>query len=112
MKENKDSIIKVRCTQIDKYDWQAKSKLAGLPMSELIRQSLTRVRVWSPETRQQHAVIIRHLAMIGNNINQISRAVNKQAEPIDAVKIIAHLMELEEIIYSKLNEIMNDLYAH
>lgn len=98
MKENKNAIIKVRCTHFDKRDWQAKAKLAGLPVSELIRESLTRVRVWSPESRRQHAVIVRHLAIIGNNINQIAHGVNKQSEPIDAVKIIAHLIEVQVLL--------------
>ena len=97
MKENKSAIVKVRCTHGDKRDWQAKAKLAGLPMSELIRESLTRVRVWSPETRHQHAVIVRHLAFIGNNVNQIARGVNSSShEPIETIEIITCLINLNE----------------
>lgn len=95
MKEKKDYIIRIRCTRSDKYDWRAKSKLAGLPLSVLIRQSLNRVRVWTPEARYRHSAVVRHLASIGNNLNQIARSLNQHAEPLASVMAIALLQDIQ-----------------
>ena len=53
--------------------------------------SLGRVRPWSPEDRQERARLLRQLAGIGNNINQIARRVNTAARAGRRAEVLAEL---------------------
>lgn len=49
-------------------------------------------------------VLLRHLAAIGNNINQIAKQCNTTLSPTDTLDVIVRLDAIEQV----LNEVRND----
>ena len=65
-----------------------------MPLSELVRLSLGRVRPWSPVHAAAAAERTRQVARIGNNLNQIARRVNASRHP-ERLRILAELAAIE-----------------
>lgn len=92
-------IFRIRVSGEEIGHWRQLAAAAGMPLSDLVRLSLGRVRPWSAEDRAGRAAVVRQLAGIGNNLNQIARRVNtaaRQGEPIPALELVAVLASIEE----------------
>ncbi len=72
-KENKDKWVKVRIDQNERDYWHEKAKASGRTLSDLIRESLERVRRWSPVDKASERARLRELSRIGSNLNQIAK---------------------------------------
>jgi len=91
--------VKIRTTDAERDAWQAMADEAGLSLADLIRQRLDQPTLQPPKSdRIQRVVIeadpdlIRQLSRIGNNMNQLARAVNTAGlEPEDLATVLSFL---------------------
>ncbi len=102
-KTNKDKWIKVRINPIQREYWHSKAAESGRTLSDLIRESLERVRSWTPENKDVENERLRHLAKIGANLNQIAKWANTYKSAAESAEVISHLISIEEEIIKKKN---------
>jgi len=86
-------------------DWRRQADRAGLSVSDFVRAAVDAHQatgIASPgkrRTRRNYTPadpeLVRQLAWIGNNINQLARWVNTQKTGIEAVELLAHLNALQ-----------------
>ena len=99
--------IAVRLTDEEKLDWDLKAHAAGLSISELVRQAMSRVRISHVGDRAFQIERTRQIAKIGNNLNQIARWVNRYKTTADTVEVVTHLLAIEQALMA-LNSIEGD----
>ena len=68
--------VKIRASEAERASWHAKAGAAGLSLSDLVRQSIGKVRTWTVAAAEVERERTRELARIGSNLNQIARWVN------------------------------------
>lgn len=87
--------IKLRASAAERARWQALAASRGVNLSELIRASLSGLRL---RTRREPPPVapelLRELARIGNNLNQLARAANRH-EPVTATALLARLIAID-----------------
>lgn len=95
--EKREVVLKVRATASERERWQAIADTKGVTLSDLVRLSLDgqKARRRSPPPAIAPE-LLRSLAGIGNNLNQLARAVNRKGRGhITAMAIIARLIEID-----------------
>lgn len=97
-KPTKNAMIRLRCTAVEYNNWKTKAQASGMSISALIRESLDRARTWTPQDAASERERLRHLARIGNNLNQLARWVNTYKSSADAVPVCSHLAAVERIL--------------
>jgi len=90
--------IAVRLTDEEKLDWDLKAHAAGLSISELVRQAMSRVRIHHIGDRMTQIERTRQIAKIGNNLNQIARWINRYKTTADTVEVVTHLIAIEQAL--------------
>ena len=95
MSEGREVWVKVRASKAERAEWHAKARSAGLSLSDLVRQSIGRVRTWTVAHAELERERTRELARLGSNLNQIARWANTHKENAEAVEVIAHLVAIE-----------------
>jgi hypothetical protein len=84
-------------------DWRCRAEREGLSLSDFVRRAVDADKVTgiaSPGKRRRRTytpadpALIRNLAWIGNNINQIARYVNTYKSGIDSVELLVQLNAL------------------
>ena len=75
--------------------WQAKAAAAGVTLSELLRQAMSRTQAWTAPAMEVERERTRQVARIGSNLNQIARWANTHLDELAAVEVIAHLVAIE-----------------
>jgi len=98
--------LEIRCSEEEKAAWQAKAANAGMSLSELVRSSLDKSRLPDRQRQKDLASLVREVAKIGNNLNQIARYANTYKNSAEAVQVIAHLAAIEsevERVYESLS---------
>ena len=87
--------IKLRASAAERARWQALAASRGMSLSELIRASLGGLRL---RTRREAPPVapelLRELARIGNNLNQLARAANRH-EPVTATALLSRLIAID-----------------
>jgi hypothetical protein len=96
MAEKRDSYIKVRLNKSEKIDWQEKAVLAGISLSNLIRQAMARTQTWTAADRGLISEQTRQISRIGNNLNQIAKWANTYKSTAEAIEVIECLREIEK----------------
>lgn len=87
--------IKVRASSVERARWQGLAAARGVSLSELIRSRLDGTRLRSRREAPPVAPdLLRELARIGNNLNQLARAANRR-EPMTATALLARLIEID-----------------
>ena len=86
--------LQIRCTAAERATWQTKAAAAGVPLSQLVRRALDRVRTWTAKRADLERSRTRELARIGSNLNQLARWANTHKSAVEAVTVIAHLTAL------------------
>lgn len=87
--------IKVRSSSVERARWQELAAARGVSLSELIRSRLDGTRLRSRREPPPVAPdLLRELARIGNNLNQLARAANRR-EPVTATALLARLIEID-----------------
>jgi hypothetical protein len=87
--------IEIRTTPEEKQHWQAIAENKGVSLSELVRSALGGQRL--RKRRDPPKVdpgLLRELARIGNNLNQIARAANRR-RPLPAAALLLRLIEID-----------------
>ena len=89
--------VKVRATEEQRTRWHAAAEARGVSLSELVRRSLDGVRAVRRrhQPRRVDPELLRELARIGNNLNQLARWANREKRGADAVAVVARLIELD-----------------
>ncbi|MBA1159404.1 MobC family plasmid mobilization relaxosome protein [Microvirga mediterraneensis] len=92
----RSNMVQVRASAEELARWQAKAKAAGMRLSGLVRQALDEAR---PARRRSRPLVdpalLRQLALIGNNLNQLARWANRDRGGVDAVAVVARLIEID-----------------
>ncbi len=92
----KRKFIQVRVSEKEKIRIKNLAKDAGLTLTELMLQAADRVRPWTAPDRKLEQEKIRQVAKIGNNLNQIARAVNTQGIINHELDILSQLKSIQE----------------
>ena len=103
-KQSRDVRIKIRATPAERDKWQAMARTADLPLSDLLRQRMEQPMVAAPRRRQRRLrtesadpAMLRQLAAIGNNLNQIARVVNSTGlKPTDTALLLSYLAGMQD----------------
>ncbi|MDL2279798.1 MobC family plasmid mobilization relaxosome protein [Desulfovibrio sp. OttesenSCG-928-G11] len=79
--------IELRCSHEELSRWRLTATEQGIPLSRLIRACLNQGAI-SVKRRQADPALLRQLAAIGNNLNQISHWANtfkemQEARPVE-----------------------------
>lgn len=88
--------VEIRTTPQDKARWQALAESRGVSLSDLVRALLNGQRPRRPrrETPPVDPALLRELARLGNNLNQLARAANGQ-EPVPAAALLVRLIAID-----------------
>ena len=87
--------IEIRTTAEEKLRWQALAENKGVSLSALVRSFLDGQRLRNRrEPPKVDPVLLRDLARIGNNLNQLARAANRR-QPVEAVALLVRLIEID-----------------
>ena len=113
-KVNKTNHIGIRATDAEKLDWELKAHSEGLKVSQLARALLNNysncggsdLRSASSKARQMRSRqdLIRQVARIGNNLNQIARWANTYKGAAEATQVIASLARIESSLLELSNK--------
>ena len=93
--ERRTLVVAARVTPAEHAAWQEKAAAAGVSPSALLRQAMARTRTWTAPAQAIERERTRHVARIGNNLNQLARWANTQKTAAEAVSVIAHLVSFE-----------------
>jgi hypothetical protein len=95
MAEKLNTSLKIRLSQPEKLSWQEKAVRAGIPLSTLIREAMSRTRTWTASDRSSLQEQTRQISRIGNNLNQIAKWANTYKSTAEAIEIIEALRAIE-----------------
>lgn len=87
--------IELRIADEMKQAWEQKADSAGLSLSDLIRIAVDGLPVRKRERVNIDPALLRQLAQIGNNLNQLARWVNRDRRSVEALAVIARLIEID-----------------
>lgn len=89
------AVLHVRTTEEEAAEWRRKAQAAGLTTSELLRRAMRRTRVWTVEAAGDQRALVREVARIGANVNQLARWANTYKGGADAARVLVHLVAVE-----------------
>jgi Bacterial mobilisation protein (MobC) len=95
MTEKLNASLKIRLSKLEKLEWQEKAVRAGIPLSTLIREAMSRTRTWTAGDRSSIAEQTRQISRIGNNLNQIAKWANTYKSTAEAIEVIEALRAIE-----------------
>lgn len=106
--EPRECMLRVRCTATEYRRWQALAASYDCTLSGLVRRHLDGVQAL-PRRRIPKAdpELIRQIALVGNNMNQIARAVNAAqvaGSRASAVDILSELASIERQLRQLVGE--------
>lgn len=88
--------IKIRVTAEQRDAWYEKARTKGVTFSELVRQSLDGVRVQKrTQLRRVDPDLLRQLARLGNNLNQLARWANRDQVRVHRPELMGRLIEID-----------------
>lgn len=103
-KENRDAVLPpLRVSPDERAQIKAKALRAGLSVSEYQRRACLNLSVVTRQTRADAAALVRQLAGIGNNLNQLTRKVHIHDE-VDHAHLQALLAALETAIEGLIDD--------
>lgn len=87
--------IEIRTTPEEKRHWQDIAENKGVSLSELVRSTLGGLRLRKRREPPKVAPeLLRELARIGNNLNQLAHAANRK-KPLEAAPLLIRLIEID-----------------
>ena len=87
--------IEIRTTPEEKRRWQEIAENKGVSLSELVRSALGGQRLRKRrEPPRVDPDLLRELARMGNNLNQLARAANRR-QPVPAAALLVQLIEID-----------------
>ena len=106
----KSKIVTCRFSESEYADLKTKADSVGVSVSGLIRESVTKVRAWTPTHTAVEKERVRQVARIGNNLNQIARAVNQQGVVKHELDILSRLQSIHDDLRKSLGIVGPDAY--
>lgn len=97
--------IKIRVTAEEKTALRHKAASQAQTLTDFIRQRCLHYRLRQTPLEKQ---MIRQLAALGSNLNQIARWVNTYKSQTDALQILACLMDIEQALTDILTNTSDD----
>ncbi len=92
--EKREKIIKIRCTKAEYIELKNRSTKPRL--AEWMREHCLDAPSQNRKLQTVDPNFLRQLAGIGNNLNQIARAINiHQSKPLERVQILAALASIQ-----------------
>lgn len=98
MAEKLNTSIKIRLSKQEKLSWQEKAAYAGISLSSLIRQAMSRTRTWTAGDRALIREQTQQISRIGNNLNQIAKWANTYKSTAEAIEVIECLRAIEQAL--------------
>ena len=96
--ERRTVMVAARVTPAERAAWREKASAAGVSTSALLREAMARTRTWTAPAMAVESERVRHIARIGNNLNQLARWANTHRTAAEAVSVIAHLVSFERAL--------------
>jgi hypothetical protein len=103
---SRDKWIHVKVSEQERERWQALAEENELTVADLMRKSVgLQVLGMEPKrksrpVRRTDPALIRQLARIGNNLNQIARWANTYKSDAEAEAVIQALLSIERLLFS------------
>ena len=94
---SRDRLLKFRVTAEEKAAFEFAAAEAGLSLSDFVRQRLLSARVRQTSGERE---VVRHLARIGSNLNQLARWANTHKGHAEALEVILCLDQLRTEVRS------------
>lgn len=95
-------VILVRVTHGQMTELESASEACGQPIGELIRAKMFKGRFPQPVLPKTDQRTVMELNKIGNNLNQLTRKVNSGLLPQSLLALLMKLLQLLELIQTKL----------
>lgn len=102
MADGRDKWVKVKATEEERRAWYALADASDLSLSNLIRQQMGAALVKrGPQKKRRNRgrnhdpALVREVAKIGNNLNQIARWANGHKAQAEAEQVIAGLIAVQ-----------------
>jgi len=114
MAEKKTAEIKIRCTPRFKEWAKQKAEKHGLNLSEIVEAGFRKFDEKYGKTKSQKVVhvadpeLLRQLAKIGNNINQITKKVNQQKNDFSCTEVLILLNSIDKNLTDILEREIKD----
>lgn len=88
--------VKIRTTRSQRDLWFAKAAEKGVSFSDFARHAMDGVKTRRrPQLRRVDPTLLRQLARLGNNLNQLARWANRDQTFADRAEILVQLMHIE-----------------
>lgn len=88
--------LKLRVTDDERGRWTEIAKNKGVTVSDLVRSSLDGLRLRKRREAPKVAPeLLRELARIGNNLNQVAHAANCHHQPLASTALLIRLIEID-----------------
>ncbi len=112
--------VKIRTTSDERDVWQALADAEGVSLADLIRQRVNDSALKGPRSKSVQRVVveadpkvIRELSRIGNNMNQLARAVNAAGlQPEDVITVLGFLSDVAADLTVIREEVLTQAHAH
>ena len=88
----RSSWLKIRASKEELSAWKEKAAAAGMPLSQLLRLSLTALTV---HNRADDRELIRALSRLGANMNQLAAWANTRRDRLEGLRLVPYLIDLE-----------------
>ena len=90
--------IQIRIEDGIKEQWLLKAKEQGTTLTELIVTAVDGIKISRRKRINVDPALIRELAKLGNNLNQIARWANRYKADANALAILAELINIDREI--------------
>lgn len=110
-REKRDKWVNIKVTEKERAEWQAFAKSKNKNLSDVLRQLIAdemgvKIRLENlpikkkqiRASRKINPELLRALAKIGNNLNQIARWANTYKSNADALEIIQTLLAIQRAL--------------
>ncbi|RCL02088.1 MAG: hypothetical protein JSC188_000447 [Candidatus Tokpelaia sp. JSC188] len=94
--------LELKLTSVEKAALVSKASNAGVSLSRFVREAVAGEGLWKGKVRRIEVspLLIRSLAQIGNNLNQLARWANRDKSGVDALAINARLIEIDRELHA------------
>lgn len=93
--EQRSSRLELRLASEVKTAWEEKAAASGMTLSDLIRHAVEGTKPPRRKRVDVDPALLRQIAQIGNNLNQLARWANRDKSKVDALAVIARLIEID-----------------
>jgi len=90
--------LQIRIDDGTKEKWLLKAKEQGITLTDLIVMAVNGTQAPRRKRINVDPALIRQLAQIGNNLNQIARWANQHKQGVDAMNVITVLIDIDREI--------------